>query len=78
MNFPDVSFVTGRRIFRPYLFLLAGIFLPYLYWDFPALTFQAWECKKSPLQGPECRDFPSFSVVFGRDLSAVAFLAWGI
>jgi hypothetical protein len=39
-DFPAVSVVTGRGIFRP-LSVVAC-------WDFPALTFQAWECKKSP------------------------------
>ncbi len=33
---------------------------------------------KVSLQGPEGRDFPTVSVVFGRDFPAVAFLAWGI
>jgi hypothetical protein len=30
MRLSGCFFVTGRRIFRPYLFLLAGIFRPYL------------------------------------------------
>jgi hypothetical protein len=103
LHFLAVSFVTGSRIFRPYLFYwlgfsghicsywpgFSGCFCCYwprdfpavsivACWDFPALTFLAWECKKVSVQGPEGRDFPVVSGVSGRDFMTVTFLAWGI
>ncbi len=65
-DFPAVSAVSGRGG-------ICGCLL-----GFFALTFPAWECKKCPSRDQNGRDYPTVSVVFGRDFPAIAFLAWEI
>jgi hypothetical protein len=59
-DFPDVSVVTGSRIFRPYLVVTCR--------DFPAVSAVTGSQIFWPYQVVTCRDFPAVSAVTGSQI----------